>query len=61
MQINTKKKQVQEEDHDVGMLMPYVMNPVLDDKESKKNARKRVFIVEILVHLVSNGIFCKSM
>jgi hypothetical protein len=61
MQINTKKKQVQEEDHDVGMLMPYVMNPVLDDKESKKNARKRVFIVEILVHLVSNGNFCKSM
>ncbi len=34
------KKQVREEEHDVGMLMPYMMNPVLDDKERKKNAQK---------------------
>jgi len=39
---------VREEDHDVGMLMLYMMNPVLDDKERKKNAQKRVFIVEDL-------------
>jgi hypothetical protein len=45
MQINTKRKQVQEE-HDVGMSMLYMMNPLLDDKERKKNAPKRVFIVE---------------
>jgi hypothetical protein len=36
MQINTKKKkQVWEEEHDVGMLMLYMTNPVLDDKERK--------------------------
>jgi hypothetical protein len=46
MKINTKRKQVQEEEHDVGMLMLYMMNPLLDDKERKKNAPKRVFIVE---------------
>jgi len=42
-----KRKQVREE-HDVGMLRLYVMNLVLDDKERKKNAQKRVFIVEDL-------------
>jgi hypothetical protein len=43
-----KKKQVPEDEHDVGMLMLYMMNLVLDDKERKKNAQKRVFIVEDL-------------
>jgi hypothetical protein len=43
-----KEKQVREEEHDVGTLMLYVMNLVLDDKERKKNAQKRVFIVEDL-------------
>jgi hypothetical protein len=48
MQINTEKKQVPEEEHNVRMLMLYMMNPVLDDKERKKNAQKKVFIVEDL-------------
>jgi len=48
MQIKTEKKQVQEEEHDVRMLMLYMLNPVLDDKERKKHAQKRVFIVEDL-------------
>ncbi len=30
------------------MLMLYMMNPVLDDKERKKMHKKRVFIVEDL-------------
>jgi hypothetical protein len=43
-----KRKQVREEEHDVGMLMLYMMNSMLDDKEGKKNAHKRAFIVEDL-------------
>jgi len=30
-----KKKQVRQEAHDVGILMLYMTNPVLDDKERK--------------------------
>jgi hypothetical protein len=41
MQINTKRKQVQEEEHDVGMLMLYMINPMLDDKERKKMCTKK--------------------
>jgi hypothetical protein len=54
MQINTKKKQVREEECEVGMLMLYMMNPVLDDKERKKNAQERHSLLKILVDLVSN-------
>jgi len=38
--INTKNKQVREEEHDMGMLMLYMTNLVLDDKESKKMHEK---------------------
>jgi hypothetical protein len=58
MQINFKQKQVQEKEHDVRMLMLYMMNLVVDDKERKKNAQKGVFIVE---DLGSNGKISKSM
>jgi hypothetical protein len=45
---HTKKKQVQEE-HDVGMLMLYMMNLVLDDKERKKMHKEGSSLLKILV------------
>jgi hypothetical protein len=45
---STQKKASARREHDVGMLMLYMMNPVLDDKERKKMHKKRVFIVEDL-------------
>jgi len=61
MQIKTEKKQVQEEEHDVRMLMLYMLNPVLDDKERKKMHRKGSSLLKILVDLVSNRKISKSM
>jgi hypothetical protein len=59
---NTKKKQVREEEHDVGMLMLYTMNPVLDDKERKKKMDKKgSSLLKILADLVTNQKNSKSM
>jgi hypothetical protein len=46
---STQKLHVREEEHDVKMLMLYIMNPMLDDKgNQKKNAQRRVLMVEDL-------------